>query len=58
MKKLFFLLSFLMTISIFPQQQEKFIIGAEHVSSVGELFGYQLPHSPTFWNYVTDFNEI
>lgn len=57
MKKRLLLLSLLLTVSIFPQQQDRFIIGAEHVSAMRRFDNSSLlpPHSDPFWNTVQEF---
>ena len=53
MKKLFILL--LMLTGILIAQQDKFIIGSEHVSSLQEFWGCQLPHTSDLWDNVEEF---
>lgn len=56
MKKLIFILILLVTIPSIPQQQDKFIIGAEHVSAMGRFGGYGgVPHSNAYWDSVKTF---
>jgi len=54
MKKQLLLLYLLLPVSIFSQQQNRFIIGAEHVSSFAD-FGGPLFHSNHFWDTVKSF---
>jgi len=54
MKKHLLLLLLFISVSIFAQQQDRFIIGAEHVSSFAD-FGGPLFHSNPFWDTVKSF---
>ena len=51
----FFFTIIVLFANIFFAQQDKFIIGAEHVSSLQEFWGCNLPHSTEFWNNVEEF---
>lgn len=54
MKKLFILVFLFLYVSVYAQQQSRFIIGAEHVSSFAD-FGGPLLHSNSFWDTVKAF---
>ncbi len=44
-----------LTFNLCFAQEQRFIIGAEHVSGMAEYNTGSLPHSPGFWNNVKDF---